>query len=40
MITLLSQHYLLILLLVGLITIEFYLRKLERIWGLSINDIL
>ncbi len=39
MITLLSQHQLLILLLVGLISIQFYLRKLERIWQLSINDI-
>jgi hypothetical protein len=39
MITLLSQHQLLILLLIGLINIEFYIKKLERTWQISINDI-
>ena len=39
MIILLIQHQLLILLLVGLIVIEFYLKKLEQIWGISINDL-
>ncbi len=40
MITLLSQYQFFILLLVGLIAIEFYLRKLEKIWGVSINDVI
>ena len=39
MITLLTQHLLLILLSIGLIAMEFYRKKLERIWGVSINDI-
>lgn len=39
MITLLSQHQLLMLLLVGLIAIDFYLKKLETIWGISIDDL-
>lgn len=39
MITLLLQHQLLTVLLVGLIGIDFYIKKLEMKWGISINDL-